>query len=406
MKILFLNAYFKPEIIAYTHLEEDILSELINCGHSVEIICPTPSRGLDKKTIKEYRSKKKESLYDGLVNVIRFSCPKEGKNPIIRALRYFWCNIREYYIASKCKNIDVVFTVSTPPTQGFLGGKIVKRLSKKNNKKIPLIYNLQDIFPDSLVTTGLTKEGSLLWKIGRKIENYTYCNADKIIVISEAFKKNLLAKNVPEDKIVVIPNWVNIDNVHSIQRAHNKLIYEYNIDFKKFIVVYAGNFGKAQGADVVLQCANLLKDEKDIQFVIFGGGSEFEQVKELAKEMDNVIIDSLLSADRISEVYSLGDVALITCRKGVGNSGMPSKTWSIMACNTPIIASFDTDSELADIIKKAQAGICVEPENAEALANAILEAKNSRLTSKGREYVLNYASKDVCAKEYVNQMEK
>ena len=406
MKVLFLNAYFTPEITAFTHLEDDLIAELISGGHSIEIICPTPTRSVDKVVTKEYAHKKKESLFGGAVEVRRFVCPREGKNPIVRAFRYFWCNFMEYCIASKFENIDVVFSVSTPPTQGLLAAKVAKRLSKKYKRKVPFVFSLQDVFPDSLVTTGLTKKGSILWNVGAKIEKITYKGADKIIVISNSMAANIKNKGVFEDKISVVSNWVDITGVYPIEKDKNTLYNEFNIPKEKFTVVYAGNFGKAQGANVVLQSANLLKEEKDIQFVIFGGGSEFEKAKEQAKTMDNVIINPLLPANRVSEVYSLGDVSLVTCKKGVGNSGMPSKTWSIMACNTPIIASFDTDSELADIIKKAQAGFSVEPEDAKALADAILEAKNKKLTSQGREYVLKYASKDVCAKEYVNQMER
>ncbi len=400
MEVLLLRGYFYPEQCAGIHLTNDLLESFSNHDIGSVVYTPIPCRGIDKAIRKSYKKKKKEIIYNGKVKVYRYWLPYERKNIISRALRYFFQNIIQFFKGLSCKNIDVILLSSTPPTNGIVGGLL------KKIKKVPLVYNLQDIFPDSLVTTGLTKKGSLFWKIGRKIENYTYRNADKIIVISETFKKNLLEKNVPEDKIIVVPNWVDVENIKPISREGNKLIEEYNLDSNNFMVVYAGNFGSAQGANVVLQSADLLKEEKDIKFVIFGGGAEFEKAKEQAKTMDNVIINPLLPANRVSEVYSLGDVSLVTCKKGVGNSGMPSKTWSIMACNTPIIASFDTDSELADIIKKAHAGVCVEPEDAKALADAILEAKNKKLTSQGREYVLKYASKDVCAKEYVNQMEK
>lgn len=81
----------------------------------------------------------------------------------------------------------------------------------------PIVYNLQDIFPDSLVGTGLAKKGGLLWKIGRVIEDFTYKHADKIIVISEDFKKNIMAKGVPEDKIVVVYNWVDQNAVVNVR---------------------------------------------------------------------------------------------------------------------------------------------------------------------------------------------
>ena len=400
MRVLLLRGYFYPEQCAGTYLTNDLLESFANNDVESVVFTPIPCRGIDKSTRKVYKKKKKEIIYNGKVKVYRYWLPYERKNKISRMFRYLLLNIIQFFKGLASKDIDIILLSSTPPTNGIVGGLL------KKFKKTPFVYNLQDIFPDSLVTTGITKKGSLLWKIGKKIENYTYRNADKIIVISEAFKNNLLEKNVPEDKIVVVPNWVDAENIMPVLRKDNKLMEEYNIDCNKFIVVYAGNFGAAQGADVILESAILLKEEKDIQFVIFGGGAEFENAKEKAKNMDNVIINSLLPSNRISEVYSLGDVSLVTCKKGVGNSGLPSKTWSIMACGTPIIASFDTDSELADIIKKAEAGVCVEPEDAKALANAILEAKNKNLISQGRNYVLKYASKDVCTKEYIKQMEK
>lgn len=406
MNILFVNAYFQPEIIAYTHLEKDLIGGLVNAGNSISVVCPTPTRGIDKETAKKYAKIKKELVHDGKVTVNRFSAPAEGKNPIIRAFRYFWCNLREYQICSKRKDADVVFCVSTPPTQGAICALIKKKLSKKSGKYIPFVYNLQDVFPDSLVTTGLAKKDSLLWKIGRKIEDFTYKNADKIIVISQSMKCNIMEKGVPEEKIVVVSNWIDTEEVKPVAKEENRLFDEFGIEKDKFTVVYAGNFGAAQGAHVVLEAAELLKDRPDIQFVIFGGGAGFEDAKseKAEKKLDNVIVNGLLPQDRVPEVYSLGDVALITCKKGVGNSGMPSKTWSIMACNTPIIAAFDTDSELAEILKDADAGVCIEPEDENALVKAILssfEAQKDGNTCFSRNYVMKNASKDVCVAKYV-----
>ena len=401
MKILFLNAYFYPEIIAYTHLETDIMNSLLKSRNEISVLCPVPTRGISSETVKQYSNIKFETLDNG-IQVQRFSAPQEGKNPVIRAFRYFWCNLRQYRLAGKYDDVDVVFAVSTPPTQGWLAAKVAKKLSKKYGKNVPFIYNLQDIFPDSLVTTGLTKKGSLIWKIGRRIENYTYKNADKIIVISESMKQNILDKGVPEEKIVVVSNWIDTEITKLVEKEENRLFEEFNIPRDKFIVLYAGNFGKAQGADVVLDAAEKLKDNEDIQFVIFGGGAEFEKAKEKSENLGNVIINPLLPVERVPEVYSLGDVAIITCKKGVGTSGMPSKTWSIMACNTPIIAAFDTDSELCQTIEKANAGVCVEPEDADKLANAILEMTDKAQSFVGgREYTLQNASKEICTAKYV-----
>ena len=112
MKVLFLDAYFKPEIIAFTHLENDIIDALINRGHEINILCPTPTRGIDKETREKYSKIKRESLFDGKVNVERFWAPQENKNPLTRAFRYFWCNFRQYQIGKKYKDTDVIFSAT------------------------------------------------------------------------------------------------------------------------------------------------------------------------------------------------------------------------------------------------------------------------------------------------------
>ena len=408
MNLLFLDAYYEPETIAYTHLERDLIEGLISDGHSINIICPTPTRGIDKETREKYKNKKLEKKYNGSVTVRRFIAPREGKNPLGRAFRYFWCNFRTYQIAVKNRDIDIVFSNSTPPTQGALSALVARKLSRKTGKKVPFLYNLQDIFPDSLVNSNLTHKGSILWKLGRKLEDFTYRHADKIIVISQAFKKNLLVKGVSEKKVEIISNWIDLESVQPVERKDNKLIDEFDLDPSKFLVVYAGNFGAAQGADIVIKAAMELQNHKDIQFVIFGGGPYFEDAREQAKNLDNIFIHELMPQNRISEVYSLGDIALITCKKGTGKAGMPSKTWSIMACDTPIIASFDEESDLADVIRNSGAGVCVNPEDVFALSDAIvrvseIKQKNSDCMEL-RQYVLKNASKQICVRKYKNSI--
>lgn len=404
MRILFVNAYFYPEIIAFSHLEEDLIKKFTSAGHEIDILCPVPTRGISKEKCDKYKNIKTEKMYNGQVNVKRFWAPREGRNPILRAFRYLWCNIRQYYIGKKYSNIDLIFAVSTPPTQGFLAGKLAKKL------KCPFVYSLQDIFPDSLVNTGMTQKGSLVWRIGAWLERITYNSTDKIIVISNSMKQNILDKGVPEEKIEVISNWIDADAVKPVPKEDNRIFDELNISKDKFIVVYAGNMGAAQGTEVILEAAEKLKDNKDVQFVIFGGGSGFENAKKTVKEKDlgNVIINGLLPQNRVSEVYSFGDVAIITCKKGSGTSAMPSKTWSIMACNTPIVASFDTDSELSAILKESNAGIAVESENVQALEEVILSLLDSSKDrySGGREYVLKNASNEICTLKYMEVLKE
>lgn len=407
MKGLRLGAYYHPEITAGSHLLDDVFEGCANAGIEIAVYVPSPSRGLDDAVRKQYKRRKTEVLHGGRIIIHRFPMIIERKSFIQRALRYLLCNISGYFHGIKEKDVDIVLCSSTPPTQGMLSALVAKKLSKKSGKKIPIIYNLQDVFPDSLVNAGFAHKGGLLWKIGRKIEDYTYKNADKIIVISNSIKRNIMEKGVPEEKIEVISNWIDLDSVHPVERKENTLISEFGLNPNKFIVVYAGNFGAAQGADIVLKAAKELVEEKDIQFVIFGGGPYFDDAKKEAEGLKNIFIHELMPQDRVSEVYSLGDVALITCKAGTGKAGMPSKTWSIMACNTPIIASFDTDSDLADVIRDSGAGECVEPGSVQVLTEAIFKQFTARKNGSNekpdlRTYVEHNASKEICVERYID----
>ncbi len=403
MKVLFLDAYFYPENTSFSHLEKDIMDVLIEQGHEIDVVCPVPTRGVSKEVHKEYKRKKYEELLDGKIRVHRCSLMRERRNPILRAIRYFLGNYREYRLAKKIKGVDVIFCDSTPPTQPLVAGKLAKRL------KCRFIYSLQDIFPESLVTTGLSGKKSIFYKMGERIEKKSYAYSDKIIVISSSMKQNLLSKGVGEEKLELISNWVDTDTIKRVEKADNKLFDELDIDKNKFTVVYGGNFGVAQGTDVLLETAEILNDNDNIQFVFFGGGSDFETAKTKCQKLKNVKIFPLLSQDRVPEVYSLGDVACIVCKKDVGKSSFPSKTWAIMSCNTPIIASFDMDSELAKIVLESDSGVVVNPEDANALAQGVLQLYQEQESGKylgGRAYVEKYASKKVCATEYVRLLTK
>lgn len=410
MRMLRLRAYYDPEQTAGSHLDHD-LSEAIAAN---DIVCvnytPTPTRGVTKEVYTEYKKpeKKTEYDYDGHMIINRFYMFREGSNPVQRALRYLACNIREYQLCTRVSNIELVYSSSTPPTQGMLSALVAKRLSKKYGRKVPFVFNLQDIFPDSLVNAGLTKEGSPIWRIGRKIESYTYSHADKIIVISDGFKRNIMAKGVSEDKIIVIPNWVDLDAVAPVERQSNLLFDEHRIERSKFVVVYAGNIGEAQGVDVIIDAAKELTTISDIQFVIFGGGARYQDIETRVKKegIKNIYITNLQPQERVSEVYSMGDIALITCKPGTGNAGMPSKTWSIMACNTPIIAAYDSPSDLADVIMESGAGSCVQPCDALSLAKKIQEFYEARHEQKNRglsirEYALRKVSRKECVNRYI-----
>lgn len=402
MKILKLSPYYNPERVSNSHLSEDLEEAYVKNGFDVEIYTPVPTRGISKEIRKKYKKIKYEEKYDGKIVIRRFNLMPEGKRPALRALRYILSNIIQYNKGIGAKNIDILVGESTPPTQGVLMALVKKRL------KVPFVYCLQDIFPDSLVVTGLTKKGSLVWKIGKAIENYSYKNADRIIVISEDMRQNIINKGVSDEKIRVISNWTDENQVVPVPKEKNTLFDEFMISRNCFNVTYAGNLGNAQDIDTFLHAAQILKNEDNIKFVIFGTGAKEDEYKRIAAENDlkNVSFYPLQPQERISEVYSLGDISLVSCKPGVGASAVPSKTWNILSSGTAVLACFDENTELHRLIDKYKFGKFVPAGNAIALADTILKLSSMPETcremgTQGRQYILEHLTKDVCTKKYV-----
>lgn len=397
-KAIFPCSYYLPETAASLYITDNIVHACADKGIEVDLYTPSPTRNVPDGSVWE----REERQMDGKLRIHRFHLYGEGKNPMLRALRYF---LGEFILLHYCmwKKYDVAFVDSTPPIQG-LKMPLIKWLKRK-----PTIYNVQDIFPDSLVGTGLTHEGSLIWKIGRIVEKITYRYADKIIVISEDFKKNIMAKGVPEDKIVVIYNWVDQNKVVDVPREENKLFDAYGLERSKFYITYNGNIGLTQNMDMLLDVAKELQEEyEDIHFVLVGNGAYLDEVrcKVAEQQLDNVHLLPFQPYEDISHVFSLGDASLVISKPGVGANSVPSKTWSIMSASRPVLANFD-ENELKTIIENNHCGIFTKAGDKDAFKESILTLYNHRELCKeyghnGRKFVMGNLTREVGTQKYVD----
>lgn len=397
MKAIFPCSYYLPETAASLYITDNIVHACAESDIEVDLYTPTPTRSVPEGS----RWKREEQLVNGKLRVHRFHLYGEGKSPLLRAIRYF---LGEFVLLHFClwKNYNVAFIDSSPPIQG-LKMPLIKWFRRKL-----IVYNAQDIFPDSLVGTGLTREGSLIWKIGRIVEKITYKYADKIIVISEDFRKNLLAKGVPADKIVVVYNWVDQNAVIDIPRDKNKLFDSYRLDRSKFYITYNGNIGLTQNMDMLLCVAEeFQKEYEDINFVLVGNGAYLDEVKRIVAEraLNNVHLLPFQPYSDISHVFSLGDASLVISKPGVGSNSVPSKTWSIMSASRPVLANFD-ENELKDIISDHKCGIFTKAGDKDAFKQSILTLYSDRNLCKeygknGRQFVMDNLTREAGTSKYV-----
>ena len=396
MKVIFPFSYYYPEQCAGIFVVDDLMHRLAAEGDESVIYVPTPTRNVREGV----EWKRKEVLCDGKMVVKRFHMYGEGKNPVLRALRYCFCEL-VYLHHLLWDKYDVAFIDSTPPIQG-LKLPIVRLF-----RKCPVVYNAQDLFPDTLSGTGLAKKGGLLWKIGSWVARVTFNNTDKIIAISEDIKRTLVEeKGIPADKVVVVYNWVDSDAVVPIAKEENPLFEEFGLSREKFHVVYAGNLGNAQNINIVVDAATRLRDNENVEFVVFGsGGLECDIRARIETEgLKNLRLLPLQPVERVKYVYSLGDVCLVSCKEGLGGSAMPSKTWSILSCGRPVLANFD-EGELQMILTKNQLGVFTKAGDLEGFVEAISQLaaepeKCEKMGARGRQFILDNLTKDAGTRKY------
>ncbi len=397
MKVFFPAAYYYPETCAGLYILDNVMERCAEEGIESVLTVPTPTRDVDPNMVW----KRHEQKWGGKVSIYRFPLYGEGKNPIARALRYLLSEVIQLWYCLT-KGYDVVFIDSTPPIQG-LKLPLVKLLRKK-----PVVFNAQDLFPDSLAGTGLAKKGGLLWNIGSMVMKITYACADKIIVISEDFKQLLLAKGVPEEKIVVVYNWVDQNAVVDVPREKNKLFDKYHLDRRKFYIEYSGNIGLTQNMDMLLEVMKELKvSHPQIGLVLVGEGAYKKQVEEIVARdgLTNVTMLPFQPYEDISYVFSLGDAGLVISKPGVGANSVPSKTWSIMSASRPVLANFD-ENELKDILAGNACGIFTKAGDKEAFKQSIIALYENREVCRrygrnGRQFVMDNLTREVGTQKYV-----
>jgi putative colanic acid biosynthesis glycosyltransferase WcaI len=271
-------------------------------------------------------------------------------------------------------------------------------------KGTPFVYHVQDIYPDVAIQSGALRPG--IWtNLLAHLERAAYKLGAAIPVISDGFVDLMVGKGVARDRIALIPNCVDTDLIRPLPKL-SRLRRQLGLE-DKFVVLYAGNVGFGQGLEAVIQTAGLLVDQTSIHFLIVGEGATLDSLTGMVKQMalPNVTFAGFQPRESVPDVLATADVSLVPMKKGVALHSVPSKVWSIMASGRPMIISVDGTSDTYRIVTTAGAGVAVEPENPEALCQAIQSmyaspASLETMGARGREYVESNLGRSVAARRF------
>ncbi len=366
MKILFLSTYFRPDIASTGVIMSKLADEFVEKGHEVTVLASVPHYE-SNRVWPEYSRKLVYREKDGPISVYRLYTyvAQDKANVAQRVLAYGSFHLLSLMRGLALPRHDVIFAPSPPLSNGVIGD-FISRL-----RDTPLVYNVQDIWPDVAIRAGVLKNPKTIARLGR-MEKYVYRRASGIAVISEGFRRNLLAKGVPSEKISVISNFIDIDHI-TPQPKENSFSQQHGLH-NKFVVLFAGNMGFSQGLETVIDAAKLLENVPEIQFLMVGNGAGRPSAESHCSQLGvkNVLFLPYQPHTEIPALYGTADVCLIPLRSGFTAESVPCKLFSIMAAGRPAIASVDESSETAFLLARNGAGLTVPPESSRALADAIL----------------------------------
>jgi colanic acid biosynthesis glycosyl transferase WcaI len=407
VKILYLSQYFPPEMGAPAARAAELAHHWSRSGHEVSVLTGFPNHPTGVVP-PEWRSRLRRLTYHEKfsgADVYRtwlWPLPNRKSHERMR-------NYASFCLSAAVRGLRIprpeVVIGSSPQLLVALAAWWLAFA-----RRIPFVFEVRDLWPESLIAVGVGREGSMLHKTLAAIAGFLYARADCVVVVAPSFRDHLIKHwRVPAEKISIVENGVEEDLfAPALPSANDSLRRELRAE-GKFLVCYIGTIGNAHGLETLLEAASQLKTERpDVEFLLVGEGAEKERIFHLAqaRRLTNITFLNQQPREKIPAFISASDACLVLLKKAaVFKTVIPTKMLEFMSCARPVILG--VDGQARQIVEQAGAGIVIEPENASALIQAIQQLAADRslghaLGKKGREYILRNFSRRGTAEKYID----
>jgi glycosyltransferase involved in cell wall biosynthesis len=373
MRILFITDNFPPEVNApatrtYEHCMEWIKDE--NVEITVITCAPNFPHG---KLFEGYKNKFYQRENVNGIEVIRvWSYITHNSGFMRRVLDYMSFSFMAFVVGLFQKH-DVLIATS-PQFFTTWSAWAINKIKRK-----PWIFELRDIWPESIRTVGAMRK-SIVLNFLEKIELALYRDANRVVAVTNAFRENLVRRGIDREKIDVVTNGSNIE-LFSPQKKDASLLRRYNLE-DKFIVGYIGTHGMAHSLDFIIKSIPKIQD-RDIHFLFIGDGAMKQKIKAIAQSLNlkNITFLDAIAKERVPRHLSICDISLTPLKKDDNfKTVIPSKIFEASAMQKPTLLGVEGEAE--DIINKYKAGVCFEPENEGDFIEKLLLLKNREFYKK------------------------
>lgn len=392
MRIAIVGINYAPEATGIPVYTTGLAEHLANCEHEVTVYTGFPYYPHWKKRATDSGAViRREAI--GKVDVRRHylyvPASPTALRRIIHEASFVTTSAIGYALGPRAK----VTIIISPPL--LLGLPIALIAWFKRSKTI---FHVQDLQPDAAVDLGMLSTGPLT-RFLYGIERSTYRFVDWVSSISRGMVERIQSKGISAQKVILLRNWANDDLISPLDKP-SPYRDEWNLS-EKFVVLYSGNMGVKQGLGTVLDCAELLRDQPEIAFVLVGDGGERAELEHSAQQrnLTNVRFEPLQPIEKLSELLATADVSLAPQKPGIRDIVLPSKLANILASGRPVIAAAARETDFGILVEKSGAGTLVEPGDPQALATAITYLRDNpstraKMGRKGREYMLQELTAD------------
>ncbi len=404
MKILYVSQYFPPEMGAPAARADELARHWVRMGHDVTVLTGFPNHPTGVVPV-EWRFRLHGFLYKETVDGVRvvrtwlWPLPNRKAHERIRNYASFWVSASVSGLG--LQKPDVVIGTSPQLLVALSGWWLAWW------KRVPFVFEVRDLWPESLAAVGAGREGSALYRTLSAIAGFLYRRSDHIVVVTPAFKDHLIEHwEVPAQRISIVENGVETDLFRPCPPE------KVSGTEDRFLICYIGTMGMAHGLETLIAAAEQLQRTlPNAMFLLIGEGAEKERIEQLAvaRGLSNVRFLGQQPRERIPGYIAGVDVCLVMLKKTeLFKTVIPTKLLEYMSCEKPVIVA--VDGQARKIVEEAGAGVFVEPEDSSALAEAIQvlsvdSERRRRMSISGREYILSHLSRERTAASYLEVLQ-
>lgn len=409
-QVLIYSLVFAPDGVSTAQLYGELAADLVAAGHQVTVIAGRPHYNRDvaaeasQPLRRHWPTLLDRSDYHGIPVYHTLMPARRGGTPGRAA---GWLGFHVVGLAAGLFAVprpDVILVPSPLLTAGVVAW-VIGLL-----RGAPYVYNVQELYPELAVRLGAVRS-PLLLRVLRRLERFVYERAYAVTVISRGMQLLISAAGTPPGKIRLIPNFVDTGFLRPLP-GPSRIRGERGWG-DGFVVLYAGNVGRAQGLEVLLDAAPSLTAEARVRIVFVGDGVLRPVLEQRALELglSNVAFVPHQPYASVPDIYAAGDACVVSLPDELGDLALPSKVLRIMACGRPVLALCHPDSDLGRVVSEAGAGVVVHPVEPAAIAEAVRRlARNpeeaKRMGVAGRAYVEAHFSRSTVTRQYARLMDE